>query len=111
MLQVCLVLAALKAERAQPASVDLLALSARPARLDALACKDRQDTRRMGSTVFRGRLDLRVALEVSALPASLVLLALKAERVRPASADLLAPSVRPARLDALECKVFKASTA
>ena len=65
----CLVLAALKAERVRQASVDLLAPSARPARLDALACKDRQDTRRMGSTAFRGRLDLRVALEASVLPA------------------------------------------
>ena len=44
------------------------------------------------------------------LRACLVLAALKAERARPALVDLLAPSVRPARLDALDRKVFKAST-
>ena len=44
------------------------------------------------------------------LRACLVLAALKAERVQPASVGLLA-SVRPARLDALDRKVFKASTA
>ena len=44
------------------------------------------------------------------LRACLVLAALKAERAQQVSVDLLA-SVRPARLDALDRKVFKASTA
>ena len=43
------------------------------------------------------------------LRACLVLAALKAERAQQASVELLA-SVRQARLDALDRKVFKAST-